>query len=112
TYMEKIDQLINHVTQNEAKTMARAAEQIATALQADGVLHLFGSGHSQINAKHHLLGERLLFVQRLEPWFTFLWERSITYISGGTVLPSRWSRTCQSYFTRTFNASRRGIEVF
>ena len=55
TYMEKIDQLINHVTQNEAKTMARAAEQIATALQADGVLHLFGSGHS------HILAEELYY---------------------------------------------------
>lgn len=55
TYMEKIDQLLKHVTQNEANTMAQAAEQIATALQTDGVLHLFGSGHS------HILAEELYY---------------------------------------------------
>lgn len=52
-YMEKVNQLLKQVTQNEKNAMNKAAEKIATALQNDGVLHLFGSGHS------HMLAEEL-----------------------------------------------------
>jgi len=54
-YMQKIDKLLKQVTQDEAETMTKAAENIATALQAGGVLHLFGSGHS------HILAEELYY---------------------------------------------------
>ena len=55
TYMEEIERLIKQVTKKEAKSMEQAAKQIATVLQADGVLHLFGSGHS------HILAEELYY---------------------------------------------------
>jgi len=54
-YMGKVEQLIRKVTNYEEEEMRQAAQKIAEALESDGVIHLFGSGHS------HLLAEELYY---------------------------------------------------
>lgn len=47
-YFEKIHGLLTTVEQKETETMEKAANKVAQTIQADGVIHLFGCGHSHI----------------------------------------------------------------
>ncbi|HLR09073.1 MAG TPA: SIS domain-containing protein [Bacillota bacterium] len=54
-YLNEISHLIAHITKKEKDSMAKAASKLADAIQHDGVIHLFGSGHS------HMLAEELYY---------------------------------------------------
>ncbi|WP_077301979.1 SIS domain-containing protein [Virgibacillus pantothenticus] len=47
-YFEKIQELLTIVEKKETDVMEKAAKKVAEAIQADGVIHLFGCGHSHI----------------------------------------------------------------
>ena len=54
-YFEKIQEKLQHVLEQEKKSMLVAAENIATTIQANGIIHLFGCGHS------HMLTEEMFY---------------------------------------------------
>ena len=45
-YYEAVVRLLSEIQQSQAETIDRAADLIFSSLGADGVLHVFGSGHS------------------------------------------------------------------
>ncbi|MFD1039784.1 SIS domain-containing protein [Virgibacillus byunsanensis] len=47
-YMNKINDLLAVVEKEEHDVMNQAAQKVAEAIQSDGVIHLFGCGHSHI----------------------------------------------------------------
>ncbi|NJC83252.1 sugar isomerase domain-containing protein [Planosporangium mesophilum] len=47
TYAEAISDLLPRVMREQAPQVSRAADLITEAIRADGVVHAFGSGHSQ-----------------------------------------------------------------
>nr|WP_106498498.1 SIS domain-containing protein [Lentibacillus sp. Marseille-P4043] len=53
--MHKIKQLLAQVEQEETTVMHEAAKEVAEAIQHDGVIHLFGCGHS------HMLAEEVYY---------------------------------------------------
>jgi uncharacterized phosphosugar-binding protein len=54
-YLATIHGLIGGVIEREGPTIAAAADLVADALQRDGTIHAFGSGHS------HILAEELFY---------------------------------------------------
>lgn len=49
-YFNKVNQLLETVVSKEAASIQKAAKAIAEAVEKDGILHVFGSGHSQMFA--------------------------------------------------------------
>lgn len=47
-YFHKISELLATVEREQSMNMKQAAEKVAEAIQQDGVIHLFGCGHSHI----------------------------------------------------------------
>ncbi|ASN04710.1 SIS domain-containing protein [Virgibacillus necropolis] len=47
-YFSHIQKLLQTVEVHESKTMTQAAEKIANSIKQDGIVHLFGCGHSHI----------------------------------------------------------------
>jgi uncharacterized phosphosugar-binding protein len=47
-YFRKISELLATVEKDESAQLKQAAEKVAEAIQQDGVIHLFGCGHSHI----------------------------------------------------------------
>jgi len=54
-YFLKIKELINTVEKAENEKLTTAANKIAQCIQRDGIVHVFGCGHS------HMLGEELFY---------------------------------------------------
>lgn len=54
-YMHKINFLLEKVEKEEYKVMKESAQKVSEAIQAGGVIHLFGCGHS------HLLTEEVYY---------------------------------------------------
>jgi uncharacterized phosphosugar-binding protein len=54
-YFKKIKQLIDTVEKDEIGALNHAASKIAECIQNNGILHVFGCGHS------HMLGEELFY---------------------------------------------------
>jgi len=49
-YMGKVKEIFEDVEKTQAKNIEKAAEIVAESIQNDGVLHVFGCGHSQMYA--------------------------------------------------------------
>lgn len=47
-YFEEVKKLLNQIEQQEIEEMNRAAEMISKAVQNDGIIYMFGCGHSHI----------------------------------------------------------------
>lgn len=54
-YINSISDLLKEVEKEEIETMKNAAQKVAEAIQNDGIIHLFGSGHS------HMLAEEVFY---------------------------------------------------
>jgi len=54
-YFQKLKDLINTVEKAENENLITAANKIAQCIQRDGIVHIFGCGHS------HMLGEELFY---------------------------------------------------
>lgn len=54
-YFQKLKELINTVEKAESENLTTAAIKIAQCIQRDGIVHVFGCGHS------HMLGEELFY---------------------------------------------------
>ncbi|WP_158560465.1 sugar isomerase domain-containing protein [Paenibacillus contaminans] len=50
-YFDVVKNLVSKIEETQSATIARLAERIADSVEKDGVLHIFGSGHS------HMIGE-------------------------------------------------------
>lgn len=50
-YYEAVVRLLGEIQRNQAEVIDQAADLIFSSLVADGVLHIFGSGHSQLVAE-------------------------------------------------------------
>jgi uncharacterized phosphosugar-binding protein len=55
TYFEKIQEKLHMVQREEADKMAILAQRISSCIQQDGIIHLFGCGHS------HILSEEVFY---------------------------------------------------
>lgn len=55
TYFEKIQEKLQAVQTTEADKIARLAQKISSCIQQDGIIHLFGCGHS------HILSEEVFY---------------------------------------------------
>jgi len=55
TYFEKIQEKLHVVQTEEAEKMAELAQKISSSIQQDGIIQLFGCGHS------HILGEEVFY---------------------------------------------------
>ncbi|MGG4167826.1 SIS domain-containing protein [Rossellomorea vietnamensis] len=55
TYFEKIQEKLHLVQTQEAEKMANLAQRISSCIQHDGIVHLFGCGHS------HILSEEVFY---------------------------------------------------
>lgn len=55
TYFDKLKKLITIIEKEEKYNLKKAASKIADCIQKDGILHVFGCGHS------HILGEELFY---------------------------------------------------
>jgi uncharacterized phosphosugar-binding protein len=54
-YFEELKKLLNRVEKDEGNRIKTAAQAIASSIQQDGIVHVFGCGHS------HMLGEELFY---------------------------------------------------
>lgn len=50
-YYEAVVRLLGEIQQSQAEAINKAADSIFSSLVADGILHIFGSGHSQLVAE-------------------------------------------------------------
>ncbi len=50
-YIQRIRELIDQIEQEEREPLQRAAELIATSIAGGGIVHVFGSGHSNLLAQ-------------------------------------------------------------
>lgn len=55
TYFEKIEGLLEEIRSSQKDEMVEAARWLAEAIQNEGIVHLFGCGHS------HIFGEEVFF---------------------------------------------------
>jgi uncharacterized phosphosugar-binding protein len=55
TYFEKIQEKLHVVHTEEAEKMAKLAQKVSSSIQQDGIIQLFGCGHS------HILGEEVFY---------------------------------------------------
>ncbi|MFD3448260.1 SIS domain-containing protein [Microbacteriaceae bacterium 4G12] len=54
-YFQKLKDLFDIIEKKEANHISLAAEKVAQCIQQDGIIHVFGCGHS------HMLGEELFY---------------------------------------------------
>ncbi|MEH7306604.1 SIS domain-containing protein [Neobacillus drentensis] len=54
-YFHKLKELLSLIEKDENENLKKAAEKVAQCIQKDGIVHVFGCGHS------HLLGEELFY---------------------------------------------------
>jgi uncharacterized phosphosugar-binding protein len=54
-YFHKLKELLSTVEKDEKENLKKAAGRIAECIQKDGIIHVFGCGHS------HILGEELFY---------------------------------------------------
>jgi uncharacterized phosphosugar-binding protein len=54
-YFQKIKELLNTIEKVEEDNLQKAAQKVAQCIQENGIIHLFGCGHS------HMLGEELFY---------------------------------------------------
>ncbi|MFL6517873.1 MAG: SIS domain-containing protein, partial [Bacillus sp. (in: firmicutes)] len=54
-YFHKLQELLSLVEKDENENLKKAAEKVAECIQDDGIVHVFGCGHS------HILGEELFY---------------------------------------------------
>lgn len=54
-YFQKLKELLSSIEKDENENLKNAAEKIAKCIQSNGVVHVFGCGHS------HILGEELFY---------------------------------------------------
>jgi len=54
-YFQKLKDLFDIIEKNEANHISLAAEKVAYCIRQDGIIHVFGCGHS------HMLGEELFY---------------------------------------------------
>jgi uncharacterized phosphosugar-binding protein len=54
-YFQKLKQLLNTVEQEEGQKLKTAARKVADCIETDGIVHVFGCGHS------HMLAEELFY---------------------------------------------------
>jgi uncharacterized phosphosugar-binding protein len=54
-YFHKLQELLSLVEKDETESLNNAAEKVAECIQNDGIVHVFGCGHS------HILGEELFY---------------------------------------------------
>ncbi len=71
-YYEEVIRLLGEIQQTQAEAIDRAIEVIFSSLAADGVLHLFGSGHSHLVAEEafHRAGGLVPANVMTEPFLT------------------------------------------
>lgn len=55
SYLDQVEHLLGRFRRGQRSALTRAAELVADALRAGGVLHLFGTGHS------HMLAEEVFY---------------------------------------------------
>lgn len=54
-YFQKLKDLLSLIEKDEYENLKKAAEKVAQCIQKDGIVHVFGCGHS------HMLGEELFY---------------------------------------------------
>lgn len=54
-YFQKLNELVNTIEREEKDNLRRAAEKISECVQKNGIIHVFGCGHS------HMLAEELFY---------------------------------------------------
>jgi uncharacterized phosphosugar-binding protein len=54
-YFQKLKELLNSIEKDENENLKKAAEKVAQCIQSNGIVHVFGCGHS------HILGEELFY---------------------------------------------------
>ncbi|MEH7504489.1 SIS domain-containing protein [Neobacillus drentensis] len=54
-YFHKLKDLLSSIEKDENETLKKAAEKVAQCIQMNGIVHVFGCGHS------HMLGEELFY---------------------------------------------------
>lgn len=54
-YFQKLKELLSSIEKNENENLKKAAEKVAQCIQSNGIVHVFGCGHS------HILGEELFY---------------------------------------------------
>lgn len=54
-YLNEVKELLTHVEKEEGQKMKNAARALAECIQNNGIIHVFGCGHS------HMLGEELFY---------------------------------------------------
>lgn len=71
-YYQAVTEILQNVNETQHDAMQRAADVIFQSLQKDGVLHIFGSGHSQMLAEEafHRAGGLAPVNAMMEPFLT------------------------------------------
>jgi uncharacterized phosphosugar-binding protein len=54
-YFQKLKELLSSIEKDENENLKKAAEKVAQCIQQNGIVHVFGCGHS------HMLGEELFY---------------------------------------------------
>jgi uncharacterized phosphosugar-binding protein len=54
-YFQKLKELLSSIEKDENENLKKAAEKVAQCIQKNGIVHVFGCGHS------HMLGEELFY---------------------------------------------------
>jgi uncharacterized phosphosugar-binding protein len=54
-YFQKLKELLSSIEKDENENLKKAAEKVAQCIQSNGIVHVFGCGHS------HILGEELFY---------------------------------------------------
>jgi uncharacterized phosphosugar-binding protein len=54
-YFQKLRELLSLIEKDENENLKKAAEKVAQCIQSNGIVHVFGCGHS------HILGEELFY---------------------------------------------------
>lgn len=49
TYFNKVEEILDKAKETQLENVRKAAVQIAGAIENDGLLHVFGCGHSQVS---------------------------------------------------------------
>ncbi len=71
-YFSELTTLLHQLQESQASSIAAAAEMIATCIEADGIVHVFGSGHSHMMAEEvfHRAGGLMAVNAMLDPNLT------------------------------------------
>jgi len=68
SYFEEVQALLTIVEEQEKQSIKESVEHIAKAVMSDGIIHLFGSGHS------HILTEEVFYRAGLVGYFVSIHE--------------------------------------